>query len=223
MPKYWYDYKACNDDPFLQSICVEKKPYFMTYIYGDYKKKYRDYVDQTQKDARRERRKELRDYADSEDEKKFLEYYNAKFPFGMGRCSMNRICWFIEDSFKGLQTKLKKSGKFNYKFLKKGVGQDEEHVQALQKLCFEYVGVLRQIKKNDRPLDRDLKETNINNRNQLKRYFRTEAEAACPDADERADIILDLVYKHGYNHQFLWDCAGKEIVQRLEKQVYGDI
>ena len=66
-------------------------------------------------------------------------------------------------------------------------------------------------------------DSGIKRKNQLKRFFAHEALEICPDADERTDIILDLCYKHGYNRQFMWDCVGKVIVQRLEKMTYGEI
>ena len=45
MPSYWYSVAACNslegvsdeEKKFLKSICVNKKPYFMTYVYDDYR------------------------------------------------------------------------------------------------------------------------------------------------------------------------------------------
>lgn len=221
MPKYWYDYKACNEDSFQQSICVAKKPYFMTYIYDDYRKKYKKYIEQAQKDARREKGVNIEDIVPTEDDK-FLEYYYAKIPFGMGKCAMNRICWHIESEFKGLQTKLKHEKKFNYRFLRKGVTQNPQNVEALQKLCFEYVDMLRKIKQNGYSLGA-MKDKTITNRNQMRKFFRNEAVSICQDNDERTDIILDLCYKHGYNKQFMWDCAGKEIVKRLESLTYDNI
>ena len=221
MPKYWYDYKACNNDSFQQSICVAKKPYFMTYIYDDYRKKYKNYIEQARKDARREKGKNIEDIELTENDK-FLEYYYAKFPFGMGQCAMNRICWYIEYTFKGLQTKLKHENKFNYKFLRKGVDQHSENIDAIQKLCFEYVEMLRKIKQNGYSLG-TMKNISIANRDQMRKFFRNEVVNICPDSDERTDIILDICYKHGYNKQFMWDCAGKEIVKRLEKMTYDNI
>lgn len=221
MPKYWYDYKACNNDVFLQSICVAKKPYFMTYIYDDYRRKYKNYVEQARKDARREKGRNIEDIELTENDK-FLEYYYAKFPFGMGQCAMNRICWYIEYTFKGLQTKLKHENKFNYKFLRKGVDQHSENINAVQKLCFEYVEMLRKIKQNGYSLG-TMKNISIANRDQMRKFFRNEVINVCPDSDERTDIILDICYKHGYNKQFMWDCAGKEIVKRLEKMTYDNI
>ena len=220
MPKYWYDYKACDGDSFLQSICVAKKPYFMTYVYDDYRKKYKKYIIQAQKDARREKNKEIEKMNIQEDDQ-FLMYYYAKLPFGIGKCAMNRICWYIENVFKGLQTKLKHEKKFNYKFLRRNVIQSPEHIEAIQKLCFEYVDMLKKIKQDGYCLG-TMKNISIANRNQMKRYFRSEAIQLCPDDDERTDIFLDLCYKHGYNRQFMWDCAGKEIITRLENMTYDN-
>ena len=218
MPKYWYNLAACKGDKFLKSICVAKKPYFMTYIYDDYKKDHRQYLKKAEISALDQNHKDIDEIDLSE---KFMEYYNSKFPFGMGRCAMNRICWYIEYIFKGLQKETKAKYKFNYKFLKAGVKQSEERIKTLKSLCFEYVGMLRQIKEHGYALG-TLKNVSINERHQLRRFFMHEAEIACPDEDERADIILDLCYKHGYNKQFMWDCVGKTIIQRLEKMTYGD-
>ncbi len=219
MPKYWYDYKACKGEPFQQSVCVAKKPYFMTYIYDDYRKKHRDYLKKTYVNALDEKRSDIDSLYRSTENEKFLEYYDAKFPFGMGKCAMNRICWYIEDTFKGAQSKLKATSKFDYRFLKSKSKPTEEHIGKLKTLCFEYVEMLRQIKEHGYPLGAT-KTLSIENRNQMKKFIMREAAQICPDENERADIILDLCYKHGYNRQFLWDTVGQVIVKRLEREFY---
>jgi len=219
MPKYWYDYKACNNDSFLQSVCAEKKPYFMTYVYDDYGKENRKYKVQSQKDAWHELNNDIDRLGKDQ---KLLEYYAAKSPFGIGKCAMNRICWYIENQFKGYVTEVKTKGKFKYSFLKSEANVSDEHISQLKRLCFEYVDALKMMKSEADNSNAAL-DSSIKRKNQLKRFFAHEALEICPDADERTDIILDLCYKHGYNRQFMWDCVGKVIVQRLEKMTYGEI
>jgi len=226
MPKYWYNYKACEGDKFLQSICVDKKPYFMTYIYDDYRQKLLSFLKETETTALVEYKTELKILLNkinlNKKEKKFIEYYNSKYPFGTAGCAMNRICNYIELAFMNYVPRLKKGNDFDYTFLLSGIVYDEDKYNTIAKLQEDYVSYNTKIKGYKYTITSDTEEV-LDSKEQLNRYIRQEIKEICPDEDERTDILLDLHYRHGGNNQFFWSCAGKYIIERLEKMVYGDL
>lgn len=225
MPKYWYNYKTCDGDKFKQSICVAKKPYFMIYIYDDYRRDYRKYYREANQDVLSQLgmtlSQLLRKDHHSRAEKKFLEYYNSKIPFGIGKCAMNRICWYIEEQFNHYVHNLKISRNFDYNFLKKQVKCEKNHINNLKNLEKEYILINKNIK-GYQYHDHDIDDQSMS-KFQLKRYVQKVSVDLCPDADERTDILIDMRYQHNCNSQFFWDCVGVYIIQRLENLVYGDI
>lgn len=226
MPKYWYNYKACEGDKFLQSICVEKKPYFMTYVYDDYRRKLDNYIREAEIDALSQYKTDLNVLLNqinhTKKEAKFLEYYHAKYPFGDSDCAMNRICHYIENQFVACVINLKKDSKFDYTFLKTGVEYSNEHKEQLINLENEFQQINQRIKGYVNYDVNSTKEDTIESKKQLRRYIRYEARQICPDKEERTEILLDLHYHNKCNSQFFWDCVGDNIVERLEKMTYGD-
>ena len=207
MPKYWYDIHKCQDD-FQKSICVDKKPYFMIYVYDDYKAKYNRYVKESTKT-------QLLKYGDVvAPDKEFLEYKESRNPFGMGPCAMNRICWYIEQQFKGCVSKLKKSSSFDYRILKYDVPYSTDIKTKMQQLANEYaVAVHENIKKNDETS----REDGANKKRLVQRYYKEQAKKLIPDDKERYDVILDLYYGNTINRQFCWDTIGDLIIKRLDE------
>lgn len=227
MPIYWYNYKACNGDKFLQSICVEKKPYFMTYIYDDYRRRLNTYIKESESTARVMFKTDLKILLNkihpTKKEKKFIEYYYLKYPFGTANCAMNRICNYIELQFLGHVSKMKVNNSFDYTFLKTGIVYDENKYRQVEKLQEEFIQLNIKIKGYKYAVAATEKEEILGSKRRLERYVLHEIEKICPNEDERTDMLLDLHYVHHGNSQFFWICAGQYIIQRLERMVYGDI
>lgn len=216
MPNYWYNYQACKGNSYLQSICADKKPYFMIYVYDDYRVEYNKYQKECNKSCLLEFGITLdellakNDY--TEEEEKFLSYYNNKQPFGMGPCAMNRICHYIEDQFKGIVSLRKKESTFSYRTLRYSSSVKKETREELQLLADEYTVYVRETKKKQKNND---KEDRMVNRAMMKKYFKQKSKEICFDDKQRYNAILDLCYKHDGNRQFMWDCIGDMIIKRL--------
>lgn len=206
MPKYWYDSHKCSDD-FQKSICVNKKPYFMIYVYDDYKARYNKYLKESEKTQ------QITYGEIIEPDKEFLEYKESRNPFGMGPCAMNRICWYIEAQFKGIVSKIKKESVFEYECLKVGADYSSTLRDEIQKLANEYSIAVHENLRNTDYLSR---EQGNNNRKLVQKYYRREAEKLVPDDDQRYDMILDLYYGNHINRQFCWDVVGEMIVDRVK-------
>ena len=228
MPSYWYNHQGCNGDEYLQSICVDKKPYFMIYVYDDYRKEYKDYINTSNIKCINkfgitlEALFEKTDRTDNEED--FLYWFDKLMQFGRGSCAMNRICWHIEQEFENYHFQLKHNDKFDYNTLKVKRRCTEEHRKQLYELSQFYTTCVAAYKKrkanNTNENDNELKETKddiADKREYMKAYFREQAQEICPNDEERLNIILDLCYEYKNNKQFCWDCIGDLIIRRLEE------
>lgn len=220
MPDYWYLPLACGEDQFLRSICVNKRPYFMTYVYADYRVQYRDYLKMCNKSCYEQFDCSIEELQNKKKktkaEKDFIKFYEYKNPFGMGPCAMNRICYYIEQEFEGIVPKLKKQSSFDYRLIKYDGFQSDEMLCQLTELCEDYTLAVKKYKENKKH-DIEDKEQGQNNRVVMKSYYRQEAKKICPDDHLRMNTILDITYMYNGNKQFCWDCVGALIVARLKE------
>lgn len=207
MPKYWYDLHKCETD-FDKSICVDKKPYFMIYVYDDYKSKYNRYIKESNKT-------QLLKFGDTgTPSEEFLEYKESRNPFGMGPCAMNRICWYIEQQFKGCLSKLKKASNFDYRVLRYDVPYSSDLKVKMQQLANEYAATVHEnIKKNDETS----REDGANKKRLIQKHYRDQAAKLIPNDKERYNVILDLYYSNMINRQFCWDTVGELIIKRIRE------
>ena len=232
MPAYWYTTKACGDDDYLRSISIDKKPYFMTYVYDDYRKKYKKYVEDCNLKCMKKNEwgnitiKELYSIDDKTDEQiNFLNWYEKKMPFGMGNCAMNKICYYVESQFEGYKSGLKKKSDFDYNVLKVKRRCTEKHRTELFELSQKYISKIanykrKKLKDEYSPIETIyLEDENdkIDMRLQMQKEFYEKAKEICPNDDERLNIVLDMCYAYKNNKQFCWDVVGDLICKRLEE------
>ena len=220
MPPYWYNASAAKKiDDYQLSICTSKKPYFMIYVYDDYRRDYKKYIEECNSSAIEKFCKTYQDILEepnpSEEETKFIEFIQKRNPFGVGLCAMNRICYYIENEFNGLVSKLKKTSSFDYKVFKYDIGVNEESLEDLWQLSLEYKKRIETFKKRNKY--NVTKEELNNQRKHMRRDFKERAKNICPDDKQRFNLILDICYKYDGYKQFCWDCIGDEIVKRLEE------
>ena len=222
MPNYWYNLKACGDNHFLQSICCHKKPYFMIYIYDEVRKKYKDHIKKGNSKCLslygctiEELYK--KEYPLTEEQYEFLWWYEYKMPVGLGSCTMNKICWYVENSLDEYKIKLKKDSDFDYTKLKVKHRCTEEHRSKLMNLQKYYVECVREYKNRTRSGNINSSKSSSVNRYHLYKEFHDKAKEICPNDDERMNIILDITYLHNGNGQFCWDCIGDLLANRLKE------
>lgn len=218
MPNRWYNMRACADDRYLQSICAYRKPYFMIYIYEDTKRDYKKYIKESNDKCCTLYNCSIQDlYINaknlSDEEKEFLFWYEFKMPVGVGNCSMNKICSYVENQLDGYKSQLHRNSLFDYTVLKTKRRCTEEHRQALKELEQYYCECVREYKKQKH---HDKGDSN-KNRHYLYMKFNQEAKEICPNDEERLNIILDITYGYKGNKQFCWDCVGEKIIDRLEE------
>lgn len=123
MPAHWHSRRACmnkfkgNEDElrFQLRICADKKPYFMMYIYPALGKLVRKYEASVKFAAQQKFQQDyellMEKNADelTEDEAGFVISADYNAPVNYGACTMNRLCWLVEDQFPRRATRQSKS------------------------------------------------------------------------------------------------------------------
>ncbi len=217
MPSSWHNLKACEDDQYLQSICAYRKPYFMIYVYEDTKREYKKYIRESSDKCQALYNCSVEDLYNNEaslsdEQREFLFWYERRMPVGLGDCSMNKICRYIENELDNYKYKLRKKSVFDYNILKVKRRCTKEHRQALADLEKYYRECVREYK-NTKQFD---KGASNRNRRFIYKKFNGMAKEICPNDDERLNIILDITYESKGNRQFCWDTIGDLICRRLE-------
>ena len=229
MPKYWYDKSACNKLPsdtdeqkHFKELCLrivaENKPYFMKYVYPDLMAKYNKYLKDTNSKCIREFKMSMIDLMNKPNktipEKDFIEYYNKLMPVGDNPCTINRIAWLFENTFKSYISEFSKTRELDYSILKSGVEYSKNDYQKIAKIKSEYDDSVKYYQQlaNKQRLDKD--EVTVN-RNMMLLKFKSKCEEICPNEKELCDIIIDLCYSSSKSKQFAWDICGEVIIDNL--------
>lgn len=229
MPKYWYDKSSCNKLPsdtdeqkHFKELCLrivaENKPYFMKYVYPDLMAKYNKYIKDTNSKCIREFKMSMIDLMNKPNktipEKDFIEYYKKLMPVGDNPCTINRIAWLFENTFKSYISEFSKTREFDYSILKSGVEYSKNDYQKIAKLKSEYDDSVKYYQQlaNKQRLDKD--EVTVN-RNMMLMKFKSKCEEICPNEKELCDIIVDLCYSSSKSKQFAWDICGEVIIDNL--------
>lgn len=229
MPKYWYDKSSCNKLPsdtdeqkHFKELCLrivaENKPYFMKYVYPDLMAKYNKYLKDTNSKCIREFKMSMVDLMNKPNktipERDFIEYYKKLMPVGDNPCTINRIAWLFEETFKSYVSEFSKTREFDYSILKSGVEYSKNDYQKIAKLKAEYDDSVKYYQQlaNKQRLDKD--EVAVN-RNMMLMKFKSKCEEICPNEKELCDIIVDLCYSSSKSKQFTWDICGEVIIENL--------
>ena len=214
MPTYWYNRRACEDD-FQKSICVDKKPYFMTYVYDDYKKKYKSYMDNSDASSRilfnLPLTKLLEIDNPTEEQCQFVECFHRRQPFGMGKCAMNKICWHIEREFENYEIRLKQQSSFDHTIFQSSCEYSEEKAVEVISLGKEYLHQRRKVK-TDLSLS---PEERTRLYRLISKEYKDSLENICPEPEERLNLMLDLYYKQRIPGQMFWDCCGGLYIKKI--------
>ena len=224
MPKYWYEHTACEDD-FEQNICANKKPYFMIYIYPELKKRYKDYIIKFNTQAQSLFNKNLKDILSqpilNDKEKDFVFYYRKNIPVNISNSTMNKICFHIEDEFRGYVCKLKQDNNFDYTFMKSGRKCFNEHRQQIEQIYQEYLLETKSFKHN-KAYKRYDKDEIVGAMELFKDEFKERIFNLGYSDEEVLDIVLDVCYSNNRSKQFCWDVVGDKIIDRIrgEKNTY---
>ena len=229
MPKYWYDWFATKieegDDEetikwkmFQRSIVADKKPYFFQYIYPIEHKKWTKY----QKDSEtkclmlfgRELSELLNTQIIGEPENKFIENYYKRLPLGIAPCTINRICWKIENEFKS--ENMKELELFDYNLLKApDIEYSDDEYSSIFKIYKNYISDRRKLDSIVHSQKTDDFDRNSMH-NLIVTHFKKQCSIVCPDKVKLCNILLDVCYRDSNNSKrFVWEMCGDVIIENL--------
>lgn len=237
MPKYWYDWFSTkieeNDDDktkewkeFQRSIIADKKPYFFRYVYPIENTKWLKY----QKDNSTkclmlfgiELDTLLSTQIIGEPENNFINNYYKRIPLGIAPCTINRICWKVENEFKS--ENINEIEPFDYNLLKaQSINYSEDDYSSIFKVYKEYIS-------DRRKLDSIIhsQKTDDFDRNSMRalliNHFKKKCTVICPDKEKLCNILIDICYKDSNNSKrFVWDMCGDVIINNLLNRANGII
>lgn len=221
MPKYWYtriSNPETDKDFFNNKICVDKKPYFMRYIYPDINKKYTEFIKNTKHNCVFRFGCEIEELLWrvnlTEEQAEFVDNYYKYFPVNDNGCTMNRLCHMVEDEFKNYVTGIKSNSNFDYSILKSGYKYSKNNYEKIYAVYKEYVNAKRKCSENMKnyKISREDFSTDIKN---IKDYYKKKCEEICSNSKELCDIVIDLCYSHNKSKSFAWDVCVDQIIENL--------
>ena len=218
MPKYWYDYRACEGNEYQKNICCEKKPYFMIYRYEEERKKYKDFIKQHNMQCVMDFGIDIETLLKTPTEQltqeqlEAIHWFNVFNPVDMGMCTINRICFYIENKIGEYKAELKERD-FNWEQFKVKRRCTQEHREKLQELMNTFISRIKHC------VNTDTEFTGI--KSFSDEYFQERAREICPNDDERRNIVLDLCYGENHdksNKEFCWTVIADMILKEKNNE-----
>ena len=231
MPDKWYNWisnkiskaktsSEKKENWFNRKLIADKKPYFMQYIYPAEKSKMNEYIKKNNEKCIMRFRITLDELFEKKDktpeEEKFIYCYYQRLPLGIAPCTINKICWKIENIFDYLKSY--ESDEFDYTILKSNAEYSKHLYTQIKKIYDRYrreTSNYMQYAKSERIKSEE---------RQIQKYifreeFKRQCLEQCPNEDILCNIVLDLCYsKSKYSKQFAWDVCGEIFIQNLLKR-----
>lgn len=231
MPDTWYNWianklsKAKDSDTkkdfwMNRRIIADKKPYFMQYIYPSERAELNNYKKKNNEKSLMRFRITLDELLKKEDKTKeeehFVYCYYDRMPLGIAPCTINRICWKIEELFDGQD--FNTNSNFDYSILKSDAEYTNEIYNKIKKIYEAYKKNVQnymlyakkeRLKSEEKQIQKYL----------LKEQFKKKCLEECPNEDELCNIVLDLCYTKSKNSkQFAWDVCSETFIKNLLKR-----
>ena len=221
LPQKWVR-REVGGDEFTNKLVIEKRPYFMRYLYSQYNQEYKQHV----ADFNRYSivmfgvpYAEISEEIKTTDEYKELkEYYDRKCPLLETDGLMNRMCRYMETALADVKktTKALKT-EDSYNILFTGYGVDRQKLKQMLELYNQY----KNFKKA-----KMLSESEFNTYEQFYKSLRQKAlEEITNDKEELANLAVEISYNtKGTTKEFCWDVFGNWMVYNImnKKKENGD-
>lgn len=211
--------KGIDARPMPKEWHVDKKPYFMRYIYASENTRFQEYEKKNHEKCLMRFRMPLQELLNKPDptseETEFISYYRKNLPLGTGPCTVNKICRKIEHAFDEII--YRNDSSFDYSILKSGAGYTNRQFQKIKKIydayrkelsAYSMISKRERIKKEERQMQKYL----------LREDFKRKCLQECPSENMLCDIVLDLCYPKPSSKQFAWDICGDTFIKNLLKR-----
>ena len=152
-PKHWVNWQNPNkpnekftkeEIEFNNKLLIEKRPYFMKYLYPTYKAQYKNHKDKYEYICNRQYGIGLDELISlnnkTEEQQKLIDNYNKFNPFLETDCPMNNICRYMEKEVKEIKINVKKKSP-DYIFdilFNKNIEITQEQINEMEKVYKKY-------------------------------------------------------------------------------------
>lgn len=213
IPQHWI---RKNGDEFNDKLLIEKRPYFMRYLYNQYNKEYKNHVADFDRYSMVQYGYKYHDLPEeikaTSEYKELKEYYDRKCPLLETDGVMNRMCRYMEGALKGVKKATKNlTSEEAYPLLSTAFGIDKEKLNQMWELFLEY---------SDFKKGKMLLSSNFATYEQYYKYLRRKAsEEITTDREELANLAVEIGYRaKGGSKEFCWDVFGRYIVENIIKR-----
>ena len=238
IPSIWVEKQKINKDDseevkkhkkFLNSILLDKHPYFFIYLYKETYNKYKKYKLSNDLSCRQKFGISIDELLQKEDcteeEKSFLNAYKKYLPVVDSDCLMNRLCKYIESINFNIKEKLKTDDKEDiYKlYMNDAIPKDND---KYNEVLTEYKSFMKEL--------RDLGNMGINSDSSKEKYdedlgrevnniyesFQNRMLKICSNAYELTNYLVEIFYCEykGSNKDILWNTFGKYIFENIKRK-----
>lgn len=227
-PESWTRWKRIDDKTpaedverisFNNSIIIDKRPYFMRWLYSNYNKKYRKFNENYNNFCISKFGKTLDEILGSNNlsdaEQELVQKYYRFSPLLDTDCVMNRICHYMEDKVKELKENTTNRTPDNIVAILKNnkIAIDKEKLKRLYDLYKRY--------KNGKQNFSGIKDENGEERyktlEQYNKSIRMEALTISNDISELANLAVTICYEvhPSDNKSFVWNVFFEGLVDNI--------
>lgn len=243
----WTQFQHINPDDtkeemdkknFLNSILVDKKPYFFRYKYNHLNKELNQYNKKADQNAQTRFKMSLKDLKNipvdelTLEQQDFLFYYDKFLPVLDSPCVMNKICHYIESVDFEIKKKVRSSQGFDYSLLLSDSNNfvvDKRMLKQLRFIIEEEIASWRQVlvRSNQKgnevfSFDKDTTKKFDSNEKVDKelrmQVLKGKLEDICSNEERLANHLIYLFYveKPSLNKSFLWNLVGRQIFENVK-------
>jgi hypothetical protein len=236
-PRNWTNYIKVTEDmadeekkviEFNNSILIDKRPYFMRYLYPNYNKKYLKFIANYDNYCISNfgfSLKELLDKKESLSEKEFqtVQNYFKYSPLLDSDCLINQICHYMESQIKEIKIITK------YKISEENILILKDHDIPLDKDKLKKLYDIYRRFKSEKRNFANIKDEEGNERyktlEQYNKSIRQECFSISSNIYELANLAVSICYEihPSDNKQFCWSIFGEGIVDNVMKNKQSEI
>ena len=238
IPNIWIKWNKINKDDtekirqekdFLNSILLDKHPYFFIYLYKHTARKYKNYVSSNDLSCKQKFGIPLSELLNkknpSKSEESFIEVYYRFLPVINSNSVMNNLCKYIESINFDIKNRLKTNDVDNYHelYMNNSIQKNEEIYKEVLKEFKSFMKELRDLgnmgiykSSTKEKYDEDA-DVAINN---IYDSFKDRMFKICSNAYEITNYLIEIFYceHRSANKNLLWYTFGKYIFENIKRK-----
>jgi len=219
---------------FMNSITIEKRPYFMRWLYSSYNRTYNKYNNIGGNSVSMTLFNKSLDYLLekyennqselSEEELEFIKSQISKSPFLETNSIMNSLCKYMESEIKEIKNVILNDYNDDLLMILKNnkIKTDREKLKKLYDLYKIYKSEKRNVSKYNSVSENKYSFKTID---QYHKHIRKLANEVSNDGSELANLAVDICYTvhKNDNKMFLWGVFGDDVLENIKMNVNQDV